>query len=261
MGRVAQGSSDRVRRAARWVRPSPGRGRPASRVPWDWTDIVVFLLVFYLVGTSLVDTVASSAALHSFGRQVLGGLPGPERAAVDSLTQTVAVYAVWLAGVLLLALGRRQARMRDLGWRMPRPYWVPLAIAAAVAALAILTGILDGIHLLFPHATNGQVPEVQREYRTYVGIAIPAVSVVAPVVEETFFRGFVYGWMRRRLNVPTAAVLSGCFFALLHFQAVIFLPLAVLGVGLALLYEYSGSLLPGMIVHGLFNLVEIFFIV
>lgn len=261
MGRVVPDSSAWWRRAGRWVQPSPGHSRPASRVPWDWTDFAIFMVAVYLLATSLLGEIAGSDALRSFGHSVLGGLPSSEQRALESLTQTVGVYAIWLAGVLVLALGRRHARMRDLGWRMPRLRWLPVAVAAAVAALAILTGMLNGIHLIFPHATNGQVPEVQKEYRTYVGIAIPAVSVVAPIVEETFFRGFVYGWMRRRLNVPAAAVLSGCFFALLHFQGVIFLPLAVLGIGLALLYEYSGSLLPGMVVHGLFNLVEIFFIV
>ena len=71
-----------------------------------------------------------------------------------------------------------------------------------------------------------------------------------------------YGWMRRRLNVPAASALSGCFFAAAHVgwgtssEEILFLPLALLGILLALLYEYSRSLLPGAIVHGIFNLVE-----
>jgi len=88
------------------------------------------------------------------------------------------------------------------------------------------------------------------------------LSVEVPLAEETFFRGFVYGWMRRQLNVPAAAVLSGCFFAAAHVgwgtssEEILFLPLALLGILLALLYEYSRSLLPGAVVHGIFNLVE-----
>jgi len=85
--------------------------------------------------------------------------------------------------------------------------------------------------------------------------------VEVPLAEETFFRGFVYGWMRRHLNVPAAAVLSGCFFAAAHVgwgtstEEILFLPLALLGCS----WHSSMSTrltAPGAIVHGLFNLVE-----
>ncbi|HXZ99711.1 MAG TPA: type II CAAX endopeptidase family protein [Candidatus Binatia bacterium] len=249
-----------IQRAAGALRPSPGRSRPASTVPWDWTDIALFFAVF-LTGWLLISALALSPAVQSWGDSLLRGVPTAERTAVGSLTLQTAVYVMGLAVILVLALGRRHGRLADLGWRWPRWWWLPLGVVAAAASYEMLTLISDVLQALFPQVTNGQIPEVQGEYGTYVGFAIPAVSVVAPIVEETFFRGFVYGWMRRQLNVPAASVLSGIFFALLHFQPIIVLPLAVLGVGLALLYEYSGSLLPGMIVHALFNLVEIVSIV
>jgi len=257
---VVQDAPDRFARAATRLRIAPGRGRPAATVPWDWSDIGLFLVI-YVLGSSLIASIGTSPPVESFGRNLLRGLSPSQQSAVGSLTLQTAVYAVALAIVLILVIGRRHARTADLGWRLPRLIWLPLAAVSAGVALVLLTGILEVIHLVLPSATNGQIPEVQSEYGNNLALAIPAVSVVAPIVEETFFRGFVYGWMRRRLNVPAAAVLSGCFFALVHFQPVIFVPLAVLGAGLALLYEYSGSLLPGMIVHGLFNLVEIINIV
>jgi membrane protease YdiL (CAAX protease family) len=248
--------------APAWVRVGvarlrPGRGRPPSGVPWDWTDLVLFFLLF-LTGLLLLGAIASSPAVLSWGRSLLRGLSASDQAAVGSLVYQTAYYAIALVCVLGLALGRRHARFSDLGWRLPRRWWwLLLAVPVAAASLVLLSLIAGAIQWLFPQAQNGQIPQVQGEYGTSVGLAVVAVSVVAPVVEETFFRGFVYAWMRRQLNVPSAALLSGCFFALVHFQPVIFVPLAVLGVGLALLYEYSGSVLPGMVVHALFNLVEV----
>ncbi|MGO8685628.1 MAG: lysostaphin resistance A-like protein [Candidatus Dormibacteria bacterium] len=244
------------RRAAALLLPVPGRGRPGRPVPWDWTDVALFFALF-LTGLVVVDGILEAPPLVSFGSALLGGASAQEKTAAGSLFLETVFYLLGIVVILGLVLIRRRARVGDLGWRMPRLGWIALAVPAAAAAYLLITGIGDLTQMLFPAAQNGQVPEVQGEYGHFVGLAIPAVSVVAPIVEETFFRGFVYGWMRRHLNVPAAAILSGCFFALVHFQPVIFVPLAVLGAGLALLYEYSGSLLPGMIVHGLFNLVEI----
>jgi membrane protease YdiL (CAAX protease family) len=171
------------------------------------------------------------------------------------------VYAFAMAVVAILVLGRRRASPRDLGWRMPRVRWIPIAVVSSLAALVVLTWLLN-VEAGLVHVQNAQVSTVQGEYGRQVGIALLLLSVVVPLAEETFFRGFVYGWMRRHLNVPAAAVLSGCFFAAAHVgwgtssEEILFLPLALLGVLLALLYEYSGSLLPGAIVHGIFNLVE-----
>jgi uncharacterized protein len=46
-------------------------------------------------------------------------------------------------------------------------------------------------------------------------------------------------------------------FSAAHLVLVLALPLFAVGVILALLYEYSDSLIPGAVVHGLFNLIGI----
>jgi len=82
------------------------------------------------------------------------------------------------------------------------------------------------------------------------------ICVLVPIGEELFFRGFVYGTLRR-WGIPLAATLSALFFGAVHQQLVHFLPIFVLGVILALLYERTRSLLPVMLVHGVNNAVAI----
>lgn len=78
-----------------------------------------------------------------------------------------------------------------------------------------------------------------------------ALCVSAPVVEEIFFRGFLYRSLRNRVPVLPAAVIIGVVFGLGHTQY----PLlerpqqAVFGIIACLLYERSGSLLPGIALH------------
>ncbi len=83
------------------------------------------------------------------------------------------------------------------------------------------------------------------------------VCVVVPIGEEIFFRGFVYGALRARLRVSVAVGLSALLFALVHTEVFHFFPIFVLGLILATLYERTHTLLPGMLVHGVNNVVAV----
>jgi hypothetical protein len=78
-----------------------------------------------------------------------------------------------------------------------------------------------------------------------------ALCLSAPIIEEVFFRGFLYRSLRNRLPVLPAALIVGVVFGLGHTQY----PLlerpqqAVFGIIACLLYERSGSLLPGIALH------------
>jgi membrane protease YdiL (CAAX protease family) len=82
----------------------------------------------------------------------------------------------------------------------------------------------------------------------------PVVILVAPLGEETVFRGFLYRGLRRRFTVWPAAMLSGALFGAIHVYPLLMLPLASVGVGLALIYERRQSLLASMTAHAVFNL-------
>jgi membrane protease YdiL (CAAX protease family) len=93
----------------------------------------------------------------------------------------------------------------------------------------------------------------------------PVVILVAPIGEETFFRGFLYKGLRNRLSAWPAAMVSGLIFAAVHFAGPGFLVLIpglfVVGIGLALVYEKRQSLLASAAAHATFNLVGYLFIV
>jgi membrane protease YdiL (CAAX protease family) len=82
------------------------------------------------------------------------------------------------------------------------------------------------------------------------------VALVAPVVEELFFRGFLFGALGRVMNWMLAALATGVVFGLVHAggtPAIFLVPLFVLGALLCVLYRRTGSLLPGMGVHAFNN--------
>jgi len=75
----------------------------------------------------------------------------------------------------------------------------------------------------------------------------------APLMEELFFRGMLFPALRAKCSFGWAAVLSGVLFGALHGNWVALLPITVLGVLLAYLYERTGTLLASLLVHALHN--------
>jgi membrane protease YdiL (CAAX protease family) len=90
-----------------------------------------------------------------------------------------------------------------------------------------------------------------------VALGVVSVVVVAPVAEEIFFRGFLYGGLRGRFGVWVSALISSALFGLAHAaDGLVLVPvLFVVGLGLALLYERRGALGASIAAHAVFNIV------
>jgi membrane protease YdiL (CAAX protease family) len=225
---------------------------------WDWTDVAAFLPA--AAGAVFITASLVVGITQAVDRSLLSSA----RTAVESFAGQAASYAAALAALVVLLRLRRGLSLGDVGWRLPRALgragwlpWLVISVVGAVVALEVADWLGSLAVQLLPNSPNTQCTAVRDEYGGYLTVAIPLVCLVAPLSEETIFRGFLYGWLRRRLTVLPAVVISAIVFSAAHVVLVLALPLFAVGVILALLYEYSDSLLPGAIVHGLFNLVGI----
>ena len=90
-------------------------------------------------------------------------------------------------------------------------------------------------------------------YEGVLGVTVLLVVLIGPIVEETFFRGFLYNALKTKWGKGRAVVASGIFFALLHANWVGFLPIALLGMTLAYVYEVSGTLVASIALHSIHN--------
>jgi membrane protease YdiL (CAAX protease family) len=86
------------------------------------------------------------------------------------------------------------------------------------------------------------------------------VSVLGPVIEEIFFRGFLYSAVKKRFGIFTGVLLSAALFSMLHANILGFLPIMILGVLMAFLYEATGSLVASISVHILHNSIIVCFV-
>lgn len=218
------------------------------RVPWDWTDFVMFWPGAFTAASLLVSVAIP--LVHG----LTGNGDPAVRTAAESFTQQASFYGGAIFNIWVLVKLRRGGSLYHLGWRRFPWWWLIIAIVAAAATLEVADYLQVVSQHLFPGAQNTQCQAVQHDYTHFIALAVIVVCVMAPLAEETVFRGFVFGWLWRFMPSGFAIVISGAIFGGLHGVLLLLIPLWAVGIILALMYRGSGSLWPGATVHALFNL-------
>jgi hypothetical protein len=88
-------------------------------------------------------------------------------------------------------------------------------------------------------------------------LAVLSIVILAPIAEETFFRGVVFNAFRREGGRRWAYLGSSVLFAVIHVSLVAVVPIFLLGLALAWVYERTGSLLAPMTMHAVVNGVSV----
>lgn len=81
------------------------------------------------------------------------------------------------------------------------------------------------------------------------------IIIIAPIVEELMFRGYVYRVLKSKSNKNVACVVTSIVFSLLHFNVAAFIPLFVFSMCLTKAYENSSDIREPIVMHSLFNAV------
>ena len=86
-----------------------------------------------------------------------------------------------------------------------------------------------------------------------IGLLVIAAVVLAPIVEELIFRGCLYRFLKSQTTLLPAQIASGLLFSMIHWNLLSFLPLVLIGIFLARVYEKTGSILVAIWFHAFFN--------
>jgi membrane protease YdiL (CAAX protease family) len=190
-------------------------------------------------------------AAASYGARLAGGdVPDDLLYRWSTVVAALVQYGIML--ILILAIARGFDR-HLLG--LERPESPRRAAGLSVAALLVIVAANAALSQFLDAGTEqGLVPNTWDSSRAAPFLANAAVVVlVAPFVEELLFRGLGFGVLDPFVGPMPAIVITGVAFGLAH-GLVIGLPvLSIFGVTLGWLRWKSGSVYPGMVVHGLFN--------
>jgi uncharacterized protein len=227
--------------------PELPEGAPRPRPRWPaWTAPVALIAGF---GVALFAYVLIGAVAAAAGASLDNPPSGVEVGAT-------AVQDLALIGSALL-FARMTARPRPwhFGLRVPKlgpaVAWVLAGWLAFVVFSAVWVSAL-GIH---------QKDDLPKELGAGNGaVALAAVgllvTVLAPIAEEFFFRGYFFTALRSWRGVWPAAIITGLVFGGIHAgsaPAGYLVPLAGFGFVLCIVYWRTGSLYPCMSLHALNN--------
>lgn len=222
--------------------PLVGR-RPHADVPWTGSDVLLVVLI-------TLTCMATAGSLV------------PPDSSVDRMlaANLLATSVAALAGIGWLVF--RGATAADLGFVWSRPLDdVRLAVGGLALVLAPLLGLAAILDRLVPYEHPVVEFLMLRRDAWAVGLVLASAIVAAPLVEELFFRRILQGWLESRLpeaDARGAIVLSAAAFALAHQgQGLAYVPLFPLGIVLGIIASRTGSIVPCILLHALFNAVSV----
>jgi membrane protease YdiL (CAAX protease family) len=224
------------------------------RVPWSWLDLLLFF--FFAIGC-LFLTVQS----FGFVAAIIAGVEGVRVTEVLLRpTLQLVVQVIWYSILLLYLclMVRMRFRMpfwKTVGFRESRLGGLSrtasyLLLAGTGMMVSVVVGVLGG--LLRP---EGQIPmeRLFQQRQSAIMILLAAV-IVAPLVEEMLFRGWLYPVVARTFGVAAGVVLTGALFGMIHGpQLGWHWQLVGLLAGVGVLFTYvrarTGSVLPAYFLH------------
>ena len=178
----------------------------------------------------------------------------------------VAVPAEFLAYVVTFGFMVAVVRSRGLPfWCTVRWQWTTSALAymALGFMLSIAVGLATAV-LPIPK----ELP-IEKYFADTTGTWMLAIFgiTVAPMMEELFFRGFLYPALARPLGIMASILITSALFALIHSSqlAAAWAPLLLLflvGLVLTLVRVRTNSVVPGFLLHAAYNFTlfaELFF--
>lgn len=231
-----------------------------SAKPWKLDRVILLLAGISFCASIMI--LAGTVALHfvSHGKPDKNSLP------------YLVVVTLTIHGSILLGTGL-VLWWYHLNWREAFGFSMPNR--GSTVLLGLLTGIAFlpvGLSLQFvsiqimtrfrlnPHEQQA-VETLQNadswDSRIYL---IVFTILVAPVAEEILFRGVLYPAIKQGGYPRTAMWGTAILWATVHLSLPVFLPLLVLGLALAYLYEKTNNLLAPITAHAVFNAINVTFL-
>jgi hypothetical protein len=189
------------------------------RVPWGWMEVLL-LVVLAVIGSAAVTWGIGELTVLLLGvpkDQVFGSTMSTAKSVVVLVSQALLDGLAILYLYLMLQARTTAPFWPTIGWREMRPGLGKIRDSAfhylAVGAmLAVVVTFVGGF------LNSKETLPIEELLKARVSIVLFGVMgvLVAPLVEETIFRGFLYPVIARRLGIAAGVAITGTLFGLMH---------------------------------------------
>ncbi len=223
--------------------PAPNRSYPTGGDAAAAGLIVIMLVLLYAFGQMSAAFAEKESMSHESG------------SGCDMILSQVVMAFLMLPGLVRAVQHPAPPvfRPNKLAW-----FFGGLSAIYIFSFFLNLSGLSEWIHEALDAPLEQQVAEEmgQGSWKIQLLSAASAI-VIAPVLEETFFRGYLYPVLRKYTNVPFALIAVSLFFGAIHLSIVHFLPLAFVGLILNLAYEKTHCIRLSIAMHASFNTLSV----
>ena len=206
------------------IQPPPLQYRAGSsdelNVPWGWLEVALFVILG-VIASVVVTWGMAQIAVRFFGahsNDVFGDTMSTAKSVVVLISQA-AIDALAILYLYLMVRARTEAPFwPSIGWRdrvSPGAVKIrdsALQFLAGGAVLAVVVTFAGGF------LNSKETLPIEELLKARVSILLFGVLgvLVAPLVEETIFRGFLYPVIARRMGVAAGIAITGALFGLMH---------------------------------------------
>jgi membrane protease YdiL (CAAX protease family) len=218
-----------------------------------------------LLGAGLMVSLSTGALANLALLQLFSNLPVAQQKFYGFLISSVSLQVVGLILVHFF-LGQHELTWAEfLGLKRPRlGQAIALGVVVVVVALPLTLGLNKACEILLTQLAGKAETQptmkileisVSLPQRIYFGFT---AIILAPLLEEILFRAILYRGIKQHGHPRLALFGSALLFATIHLSLLTFVPLTVLAVILALLYDRADNLMAPIVAHSLFNAANFF---
>jgi membrane protease YdiL (CAAX protease family) len=227
------------------------------RISWSWLHFVAFLsfvvVTFFIVQVGFLVYYAAPLSHLSSKKDFEQFALSKPIFAVGSMVLLYALVMLFLYVSLSVLPG--SPFWRTLGWRKitrpnggrPRSPWL-FFLAGCGLSLAVLV-------VTYKMQPPEDVPiEELFHYKNTAMLFMAMAVLIAPLVEETVFRGYLYPLFARSFGVASSVILTGILFGLMHGAQLgwtwrLVLVLVSVGIIFTLVRARTGSVYASFLLH------------
>lgn len=214
------------------------------------TVLLPLTILFWVVGLVRFGILPGNIADILIGNSTLA-----------AIVRTSLSFAIEL-GLLLWVKKHYRLKLADFGLRKFN-FW--RAIGVILTLFVVFIGLVFVAYLLisvlWPQVDLNEAQKSGFEFgRHGIGLAgsFVVTVLVAPIIEEVYFRGFVLPAFAAKWGNLVGIILSSALFGILHMQINVGVYTFILGVLLSLMYIRFRSIGPGIMFHIINNLIVFF---
>jgi len=223
-------------------------------IKWDFIDVIRVCIMFYAFAYLFL-------LFESFLLRKLPSLDNRNFRIIFNTTVMDIAGIVFVLNFVMLIYHQHLATIGVSFKNFFRNVFYGICGYVAIIPILFLTMILTLIILNLFKLTPPVQPIVDllmKEERIHMLVYSSLFAAIAgPIMEEVFFRGFMYNALKKHIGILWSCLITALIFSFLHAHLVGIVPIMILGILLAYLYEKTGSLVSSVTVHITHNLASL----